>query len=231
MSITRQLYQLQAVDQELEASQQAWQQVTHQLEDNTVVLQARDERLKRQHHLEAVKQQLHSAEWELADIEGKISKLSEELYSGRIKNPKELANLQHELEGLKTRRDEMEDKALETMGQVETADASLTQQGRTLQAVETDWQHQQQQLKQRSDELQAAIADLENQRQQMLAQIDPPAAALYQELKGQKGRAVARVEQGVCQGCRISLSSMELQRAKSGALAQCSSCGRILFQP
>lgn len=231
MSIAKQLYQLQAVDRALETSEHEQCQVTRQLEDNRAVLQARDELLKRQQHREALKQQLRSAEWALADIESKISTLSEEMYSGRIKNPKELSNLQHEMEGLKTRRDQMEDKALETMGQVETADASLAQQGRTLQDVETERQRQQQSLTARADELQAAITDLENQRQQMLARIDPPAVALYQKLKGQKGRSVARVEQGICQGCRISLSTIELQRAKSGALVQCSSCGRILFQP
>ena len=41
----------------------------------------------------------------------------------------------------------------------------------------------------------------------------------------------ARVEQGICRGCRISLPTTDLQQARSGKLVQCSSCGRILFLP
>ncbi|MDI6814491.1 MAG: hypothetical protein QMC90_00160 [Dehalococcoidales bacterium] len=41
----------------------------------------------------------------------------------------------------------------------------------------------------------------------------------------QRGTAVAKVEQGLCRGCRISLSTAKLQQARSGSLVQCSSCG------
>ncbi len=230
MSIAKQLYQLQAVEQELAAGEQAWRQVKRQLEDNQAVLHARQELLTRQQHLKTLNQQLHSAEGELADIDSKIKRLEDDLYSGRIKNPKELANLQHELDGLKTRRDQNENSTLETMSQVEATGASLTRQNHTLQELEAAWQRQQQQLTAQAGQLQTVIADLKQQQRQRLAQIDPPAVVLYQELKRAKGQAVARVEQGICYGCRISLSSMELQRAKGGVLVQCSSCGRILFQ-
>jgi predicted nucleic acid-binding Zn-ribbon protein len=38
------------------------------------------------------------------------------------------------------------------------------------------------------------------------------------------------VEQRACKGCRINLSSSEVQRARSSSdLVFCQSCGRILF--
>ena len=45
----------------------------------------------------------------------------------------------------------------------------------------------------------------------------------------QKKPAVARVEQGICQACRISLSASGLQHARSGQPVQCGTCGRILY--
>ena len=44
------------------------------------------------------------------------------------------------------------------------------------------------------------------------------------------GRAVSKVVQGRCQGCRISISMSDQQRARMGnELARCSNCGRILY--
>jgi len=95
--------------------------------------------------------------------------------------------------------------------------------------VEAEWQSQQQQLSADMEQLKAVLSNLQHKRQTLSAEIDPGAVELYHELKEKKGTAVAKVEQGICRGCRISLSATELQRARSGSLTQCSSCGRILF--
>ena len=81
------------------------------------------------------------------------------------------------------------------------------------------------------ERLKAELTDLKQKRQLLSAEIDPQAMELYKGLKKQKGQVVARVEQGICCGCRISLPTTELQRARGDSLVQCSSCGRILFLP
>ena len=49
-------------------------------------------------------------------------------------------------------------------------------------------------------------------------------------LKTRDGSAVAKVERGMCQGCRLTLPTLELQRARSSeGIARCGSCGRILY--
>lgn len=229
MGIAKQLYQLQEVDQELESQEQALHQITRQLGENQTVLRAQAELKLANQHLEELQHRLHSAEWELDDISSKITALGEELYSGRVKNPKELANLQHELDSLKTRRGQREDEVLELMSQVEVTGNSKANQSSALKQLEAEWQSQQQQLSARAARLKATIADLGQKRQLVLAQIDPPSLELYQDLKKKKGHALAKVEQGICHGCRISLSITELQRAKTGNLVHCSSCNRILF--
>jgi hypothetical protein len=79
------------------------------------------------------------------------------------------------------------------------------------------------------ERLKTILADLKQKQQLHLTKIDHQAAEFYYELKKQRGQAVAKVEQGLCRGCRISLPTAELQRARSGNLVQCSSCGRLLF--
>jgi len=79
------------------------------------------------------------------------------------------------------------------------------------------------------EKLKAAIASLKEKRQLHVSGIDPQAVAVYGGVKKQRGTAVARVEQGLCRGCRISLPVTEFQKAKTGNLVRCGSCGRILY--
>ncbi len=229
MRITKQLYQLQEIDLELSSNEQALNQIASQLGENQVLVRAQAEFTSAQQQLDELKQQQHSIEWEIDDLVSKLTTFEEKLYSGKIGNPKELTSLQHEVDMLKARRDQLEDKALEVMDQVELATASVATMGSELKKVKAKWHRQQKQLSVDMERLKAVLSDLEHKRQLLVAKIDPGAVELYQELKQQKGTTVAKVEQGVCRGCRISLSAAELQRARSGSLVQCSSCGRILF--
>jgi len=229
MGVAKQLYQLQEVDLELESNERALQQVTSQLGESQEVVRARNKLASERQRLEELKRQQHSLEWEIDDIATKLTATEDKLYSGSIGSPKELANLQHEVDGLKTRRSQLEDKALDIMEQVELATASVATISSQLKTVEAEWQSQQQQLSADMEQLKAVLSNLKHKRQTLAAEIDPGAVELYHELKEKKGTAVAKVEQGICRGCRISLSATELQRARSGSLTQCSSCGRILF--
>ena len=92
-------------------------------------------------------------------------------------------------------------------------------------------QEEQASLSQKQAELNSALATLEKKRKDLASKLDTASLELYQALRRiRQGTAVAKVEQGVCQGCRIALPMSELQRAKIGQeLVQCGSCERILY--
>ena len=231
MNIARQLFQLQEIETEIESGERSLEQVTSQLGDDHALVRIRTRLAQEQQRLEELKREQHSAEWELEDITSKIAAAEAELYSGKIKNPKELTNLQHEVDSLKAKRRQLEDKALEVMDGADiTATKMATIKGE-LETEQAEWRQQQQQLSSHKEQLDATLADLRHKRQQLLEKIDPQSVELYCQLRRQKGQAVAKVEQGICLGCRISLPTAEWQRARSGKLVRCSSCGRILFLP
>ena len=229
MRIARELFELQEVDLEIESSQQAIRQMTARLGESAAVLRASGELASEKEHLEELDHQQHSLEWEVGDTGAKLARIEEELYSGRTTNPKELANLQHEASGLKARRSGLEDKALGVMEESEAAAARADGIGSRLEKLKAGWQAEQKQLKNEIAERKQQFAALTEKRASLSAGIEPEAVRFYTGLRERKGTAVARVEQGICRGCRISLSSAELQRIKGGALIECSSCGRILF--
>ena len=229
MSVAKQLYQLQEIDLEIESNEQALAQFASQLGESQVVIRTQAKLKSEQQQLEELGRQQHSAEWEIEDLVNKLTPVEEKLYSGRIKDTKELTNLQHEVDGLRIRRSHLEDKALEIMDRVELAAASVATLSNKLKTLEIDWHSQQQQLSTNMEQIKTLLSDLKHKRQLLSANIDPQAIEFYQELKKQKRQAVAKVEQGICCGCRISLPTTELQRARSDSMVQCSSCGRILF--
>jgi len=229
MSVVKQLYQLQEVDLAIESNEQALSRIGSQLGESQAVISTQHELALERQRLEELSQQQHSAEWEIDDLTNKISTAEKKLYDGQIGNPKELASLQHEVETFKARRKQLEDKALAIMEQVELATASVASKSSELKTLEAEWHSQQQQLSTEMEQLKTIVSELNHKRQLLSAKIDPQAVEFYSELKKQRRTAVAQVEQGICRGCRISLSTAELQQARSGSLVHCSSCGRILF--
>ncbi len=229
MNVSRQLSQLQGIELEIESEEQALDESTSQLGESEALVQSQAKLSAAQQHLEELKKKQQSQEWEVDDLGAKIAAAKEALYSGRIKSPKELSSLQHEVAGLEARRRQLEDEALAVMEQVEEATANLATIESELKTAEDEWRHEQRRLSAEIERLKDELSQLEHKRQLLLAEIDPGAVDFYYQLKKQKGQPVARVEQGMCCGCRLSLSTAELQRVKGNSLVQCSSCRRILF--
>jgi predicted nucleic acid-binding Zn-ribbon protein len=229
MSAAKQLYELQELDLEIDSQEQALGLATSQLGESQAVLKLQGQLQKEQQRLEELKRKQHTAEWEIEDLSTRLATAEKKLFSGDIKNPKELASLQHEVEMFKNKRSQLEEKALEIMEQVELAEAGIAKTNSELEEMRAEWQQQQRELSDNVERLKAILSNLRQKRQLLSEEIPPQAVELYQGLRKAKGTAVARVEQGICRGCRISLPMTELQKARSGKLVKCSSCGRILF--
>jgi len=231
MNNAKQLYELQEVDLGIERKTEALTQVKSQLgkDDDLVAARAAFDVVKK--HLTELEHQQKAAEWELSDFEAKVATVEKKLYSDSMKNPRELKAFQQDLELLKAQRSEREDKALALIMEVEAAQKDVNLKGVEFAAVERDWQESQQKLSQQKAEMEIALVKLDENRKLLVEQIDAASINLYEEIRRAKqGQAVAKLMQGRCQGCRISLSLSDMQRARAGhELAKCSNCGRILY--
>ena len=188
MTVANQLYQLQELDLGVESNEQALSRITSQLGESQVVVGAQTELTLEHQRLEELRRQQHSTEWDIDDLSNKVSAAEEKLYSGRIGNPKELANLQHEVETLKAGRSQLEDKALAIMEQVELATASLASKSRELKPLEAEWRSQQQQLSTEIEQLRTIQSELNHKRQLLLAKIDPQTVEFTVNSKNKRGQ-------------------------------------------
>jgi len=229
MSLARQLHDLQEIDLALRSREQAQARISSQLGESGEIARVRTRLADEQNRLEELTHQQHSLEWQVDDLSVKVSATEEKLFGGRIRNPKELANLQRENEEVKARQSQIEDRVLELMDQVEATTAAVKTSTAELARLEEEWRDQQQRLSTELTQLKESHADLTQKRAVQVAQIDSAVIEVYQQLQAQKGTAVALVEQGTCRGCQIALPTTELQQVRGGGLVRCSSCGRILY--
>jgi len=229
MPISRQLYDLEELDSAIEHAEQSLQDKTSRLGVHDVLDAARERLNEARKHLDELKRRHRDAEAGVADILSKIAAAEEQLYGGRINNPKELTSLQHEVAALKTRSDQMETDTLGIIDLVEEAEQAATAAAAEYDRLDEEWQFQQKQLAADIEQLKVELEGFHEQRKQLATQIEPGALSLYEKVRQQKKPAVARVEQGICQVCRISLSASGLQHARGGQPVLCGTCGRILY--
>src|SRR2546426_2694762 len=222
---------LQETDQALDRARARLTDVEAQLGESEELAALRQAVAEREEVLTQLRSRLHDAEWSVDDARGKATEVERKLYGGTIRNPKELADLDADLSSLKTQVGRREDTLLSLLVEMAEAAALLGSARSTLSETEAVWQRDQAALLKEKSQLEREIADLERRRRDQLPAVDASSLRLYQLLRERhRGQAVAGVERGMCQGCRIALPMSLLQKARSGVgLVQCVSCERILL--
>jgi len=226
----KQLYELQQLELDIEQKQGRLRQIQVQLGDREAVAQAEAKLEQERQNLAGLNREQRDAEWQVEDVTAKAKTMEDKLYSGQVRNSKELLGMQKELETLKAKQRQLEDKVLDIMSQAEESASRLASREGELAGEMHLWQESQGRLRAEQAELELALAELEERRSRLRYQINSAHLSLYDRLRPDKlGQAVARVEQGMCLGCRISLPMSIVQRVRLGdEIVQCSSCNRIL---
>jgi predicted nucleic acid-binding Zn-ribbon protein len=230
MSRTQHLYALQQVDIEAGNVTSRLQDIATQLGESAELKRARKMVADAQTALSKCRARMQDLDLEVASLTDKIKADEQRLYSGRVGNPKELTGLQEEVASLKRRREKKEEDLIEAMLAVEEAEAGLADARAILSQVGETWQTGQGNLVDEQGSLQARLEQLAEQRTSLVVAIGPEDLATYERLRQRKGgRAVVMIANGVCQGCRMSPPTSQLQQAKMDRdLVFCNNCGRIL---
>lgn len=231
MSTAQQLYRLQEIELEIESQEQSVQKMTGQLGDSPELVKARAALAAEQQLNEDLKKQQHTLQWEDDDLTNKLKTITKELYSGRIKNPKELSNLQSEITSFNNKRGQLDEKLLVLMDKIEDSGKKLAELTEQCRKAEIASQELHQKLIVDIETAKNALTELQAEKQTSLEGLEAPDNHLYYELKTKRKTAVAKVSQGTCSACRIQLSMTHMQKVRSGNVVQCSSCQRILYLP
>ena len=229
MSDARILYRVQQADSKHREVSSQLRLMQQALGDNAE-LRAAEERVERQDHdLSHWRGRLRDQELELEGLNSKIDQTSDRLYSGEVRNPKELGSLQQDLDYLKRRRDALEDEVLRALGAIDEKEVEAAKARAALGQIDERWKQQQSDLRRAVERAEQQKEELEILLRSLRSSVDQDSLALYDDIRKKKpGRAVVPLETGLCQGCRVSVPNRLAERARAGELMTCASCGRIL---
>jgi uncharacterized protein len=230
MSASLGLYRLQQVDRQLDRAKTRLEIIKKTLENDATLnsAQTRFENVNNE-NLRAL-HSMKSAEAEVDGLKIKIEQVESSLYSGSIKNPKELQDLQKEIVSLKKHLVTLEERQLEAMFLSETAVAELEKAKTDLELVQARVGNEHKKLIEEQNELAKQMESLGQEREAALAPIDVSLLTVYENLRKQKrGIAITEVEDDACATCGTTINPALQQNARSQKLAHCPSCGRILF--
>ena len=229
----RLLYALQCLDSQLARKARRFREVEANLGESKEFQKARGALKAAQEDHARCRAALRDRELETQSVSDKLDTDSERLYSGRIRNPKELGDLQKETEYLKRRKARLEDHQLEAMMALEEATTRLAVANEEYVVVEAAWKADNLELSQEYDALKQELAHLSEQRKRVVPHITDKDMSEYTALRRlRKGVAVVAVKEGVCQVCRVAVPGRDLERAaQTDELQHCFACDRILYVP
>lgn len=229
MSQAQVLYDLQQIDTEIRTKKQRLGEVLRLQKEPPALLAAREKAVAAEADLGSWRARHKDLTLEIATVADKAKRSEERLYSGVVKNPKELNDLQHEVEALGRRRATLEDEALQVMMTVDErqtiSGAAATERDRLAEEFAASVVH----LQAEQQTLALQLNRLLDKRKKQITLAQPALLKVYDQLIQEKrGLAVAGLRANKCQGCQVTLSASTIRAAGQGQLVRCDSCDRIL---
>ncbi|MFN2120585.1 MAG: zinc ribbon domain-containing protein [Anaerolineales bacterium] len=231
MSAALGLLRLQKVDNNIGQAQSRLEEIRRILEDNAELTDARTQLESARDEHKLAEQDRRSEDVEAQALRLKIQGAESSLYGGTVRNPKELQDLQADVEALKRRLNAVEERELEAMVRLETTLGTIEAAEATLGRVSTRIESEQALLLQERSNLNQSLTDLRAERDAAVAATSAEHLRQYQRLlQSRRGLAVAQIADGACEACGTALTAALQQSARhASVLTYCPSCGRILY--
>ncbi len=227
---TADLWRLQEIDSAIDMRQASMDDARSRLGDSEELAAARAQAAAQASAQREAAATQKDFDLQADDLKSRVAVAEERLYSGAIKNPKELTDLQQDIDQLKRQLAAIEDRDIEAMSAVEAIQVELRVSEANIESLDAAWREEQAELAQKIAQLSVEVSTYEAERGAVAAEIDSGVLKVYDHVRrAHQGRGAARLDRNLCLGCRISLPTSTVNKARAGsALVQCPNCERIL---
>jgi len=229
MNLTN-LYELQLIDTQLKSIFEELTSIDEKLRQDKLVLSAAKKLENKQSVVESEQRVLTKIIDEIEQKKIKLSQSDSMLYSGKVQNPKELQDIQLEIQSLKKIISKLEDKQLDQMIRLEESQNQVEQAKSTFHSVSSQFETSKSQLTTRKAVLTSDENMLQRKRAVVLQSISPDLLKQYNLLVSRKnGLAIVLLENDACAACGTQITPSERQEVRlTNVLFHCPTCGRIL---
>jgi predicted nucleic acid-binding Zn-ribbon protein len=195
-----------------------------ELRDEISTLEAQEKDLAREQS---------KAEADVEQVRNRVERDRKRLDAGQVSSARELENLQSEITSLVRRQSDLEEIVLDVMERREGAQSRRD----SLSSEQSALAGQKDAVVARRDAALGGIAEEAGKAQDRRAGVaaGEPAdlLALYEKLRAQHGVGAAALRGGRCQGCHLSLNTVEMNRIRAAdpdEVLRCEECRRILVR-
>jgi predicted nucleic acid-binding Zn-ribbon protein len=231
MSAALGLMRLQRVDSELDRVNAELARIEATLADNSAVAKAQRDAEAANALKEDTEHQRQNLETEAKSQRQKIRDAESRLYGGKVRNPKELQDLEADVASLGKHLASLEERELSWMERLEGAEERLAKAQRRLEQIEAEATGVEQRLGAERETVLRTKVDLQTERAATVGTLDSNLLEKYEALRNSKrGVAVAQIKDNSCGACGTALTAALQQDARHmSQLVKCPSCGRILY--
>lgn len=231
MSQISQLYTLQKIDTEILTSKKKLMGVLTELKDSAELDQAKETSVQAEKSLASCRVAQTELEKQLSTLKDKLIESQQLLYSGKIKDSREVSTLKGSVEKMRAKVPIMEEQTFEAMENTEQALQNAKKATEGMLAAQEAYNTRQQKLSKSKNKLALAVNELLEKRKAHKVKISGADMKTYMSIfKSRKGLAVVTVHNQICGGCRTGMSASRSSQVDKGELVTCSSCGRLLIK-
>lgn len=225
------LFALQKLDTSLFALRAKLQETQLALQEPAELVTTRAEAQSLEEGLAATTTIVKDKELEIGTLQEKLNRSTERLYSGQVKNPKELEDLEAEVKSLGKRVEGLELELMESVEKQESLKSDFTTTTELLTEIEAAWKTQSQDLRISQGEIATEMKGILEKRKPKVEKIAPNILNNYMKLlKSKSGLGIVRLKGNNCEGCKIGMDGGTVRQVNSGNLLSCPSCGRYLIR-
>jgi len=225
------IHRLQELDLAIDRGRARLAEIERLLGISDAVRAARATDDQAQAALRAAQANVKEAELALGVQRSKLEHAEASLYGGGVRNPKELQDLQADVDSLKRYTSALEERLLEAMLALEEDETRARSSADGLSRSQATLQAEQSSLAEERGQLQSRLDTLATEREAAVAGVAEKDLALYARLReSMGGKALAILKDGSCSACGVGISASESQTVRNSAeLFRCPQCGRILY--
>jgi len=231
MTTAKQLYALQELDLALDQIDGQKAGAEAELDSGLAVAQIKSALQAETERLQELQSTFRTQQLEAENHRERSAQLDSQLYGGVLTNPRDLESLEQEAGRARELMQEWDAQLLELSLNLDESQARCQALEKELSEIQAAWELRAAELKQDIGRLVEEREGIGGKRSSLAATLENSALQRYESLRRAKGGlAVAKMERGLCQGCRMALPTQQQQRVRNGRqTVLCNTCGRILF--
>jgi predicted nucleic acid-binding Zn-ribbon protein len=195
------------------------------LGDDAVLLETEDSDLGREQS---------KIDADVDQVRTRMQRDQQRLDAGQVGSPRELENLQSEIESLHRRQSELEDVELEVMEKREVVQGRLDELRREREQAALTLAETEQRRDTTWAEIDAETDKTATQRAELAATLPSELLDLYEKVRSSSaGVGGAALRRGQCEGCHLQLNTTDLNRIRDAdpdEVLRCEECRRILVR-